>query len=35
MEKNYHRANFCTSLAQAMDPRSGERGISLKPQALA
>jgi len=35
MEKNSHRANSCTSLAQAMDLRSSERGISLKLKALA
>jgi len=32
MEKN---TNSCTSLAQARDPRSGERGLSLKLQVLA
>jgi len=34
-EKNNHRANPCTSLAQAMGPRSSERGLSLKLQNLA
>jgi len=35
MEKNNHRVNSYTSLAKAMDPRSGERGLSLKLKALA
>ncbi|QCE15485.1 hypothetical protein DEO72_LG11g2496 [Vigna unguiculata] len=30
--KNNHRANSCTNLAQIVDPRSGERGLSLKLQ---
>jgi len=35
MEENNHIASSCTSLAQAMGPHSGERGLSLKLQALA
>jgi len=34
-EKNSHGANSCTSLAQAKDPRSGKRGLSLKLQVIA
>jgi len=30
MEENSHRASFCTSLAQAMGPRSDERDLLLK-----
>jgi len=33
--KNKHTTNSCTILAQAMDPRSGESGLSLKLHALA
>jgi len=35
MEENNHRASYCISPAQAMGPRLGERGLSLKLQALA
>jgi len=35
MEENSHRASSCTNLAQAMGPRSDERGLSLELQALA
>jgi len=33
-EENSVRACSCTSLAQAIGPRLGERGFSLKLQAL-
>jgi len=35
MEENNVRARLCTSLAQAMGPRSSEMCLSLKLQALA
>ena len=35
MGENKHRVSSCTSLTQAMGPRSSERGLSLKLQALA
>jgi len=35
MEDNNHRASSSTNIAQAMGPRSGEKGLSLKLQALA